>query len=386
MAHRISDSELLAQIVGFDTTSRKTNLPLVETICDYLDRPGVEIHSQLSPDGERANLIVVAGSEAGGDAGLTLCGHLDTVPAVEPDWQSDPFTMFEQNGVYIGRGVCDMKGFVALAINTFLDTDPNRLAQPLALLLTYDEEVGTKGAQQLVDRGLNGLTLPTSTIVGEPTSLRVVRMHKGHFQARLTVRGKPAHSGYPHLGRNAIEPAARAVVALSHLRDDLMNERPAHSEHFPEAPFVTLNVGQIEGGTVANIIPDRCAIELGVRPLPGMRMEEILSRVREVVENALVEEEFSFELVNESPALLLAEDASIYRQLCRQTGQADSISVSYATDAGWLERLGLDCVIFGPGSMDTAHKPNESLPVEQFSRAAELLREVVDRRCVDPVS
>lgn len=382
MPARLSDVELLRRLVGFDSTSRNSNLPIAFFLADYLDRPGVRIERNPSPDGEKANLIVAVGPEDDGSrAGLALSGHMDVVPAGEDGWRSDPFTLTEWDGGYAGRGTADMKGFLALAVNRAAALDPATLRRPLVLVLTYDEELGTLGAKHLVETWPNARALPRCAVIGEPTSLRVVRMHKGYLKLRLTVEGKSAHSGYPHLGRNAIEPAGRAIVALSELRRELERERPPHSEHFPDVPFAALNVGRVAGGVAINVVPDRCAVELGVRLLPEMGSPPMIERVRSAVAAALGDVPWSLEVLGDSPPMLLDERSRIYRALCEEVGQAETHSASFATDAGWLQRAGLECVLFGPGSIEVAHRPNEWLPAPEFRRAGEILERVVDRFC-----
>jgi acetylornithine deacetylase len=198
---------------------------------------------------------------------------------------------------------------------------------------------------------------------------------------RLAFTGRAAHSGYPHLGRSAIEPAARAIVALAALREKMELERPPHGELFPDVPFVALNVGRVTGGSAANVIPDRCDADLGIRILPGMTMEDIEARVRQAVAAAIAEP-FTLEPVSESPPMLLDPDAPIHRAVCEAVGQRDTHSVMFASDAGWLQRAGFQCVLFGPGSIEVAHKPNESIPVGEFRRAGELLDGLIKRSCV----
>ena len=249
MPTALDDRSLLARLVGFDTTSRLSNLPLADFLADYLDRPGVRITRNPSPDGGKTNLIVAAGPERPGRAGLVLSGHMDVVPAEETDWRSDPFTLTEAGDRLVGRGAADMKGFLALAANRLAAIDPDALDAPLALLFTYDEEVGTLGARHFTETFPAADALPRSVIIGEPTELRVVRAHKGMVRFRLAFAGQAAHSGYPHLGRSAIEPAARAIVALADLRRAMAAERPPHGEVFPAVPYTALNVGTVRGGT-----------------------------------------------------------------------------------------------------------------------------------------
>ncbi len=224
--------------------------------------------------------------------------------------------------------------------------------------------------------------IPRDVIIGEPTSLRVVRLHKGMLRLRLDFRGRAAHSGYPHLGRNAIEPAAHAVSALGALRAEMEEERPPHGEHFPEVPFAALNVGMIAGGSAANVIPDHCTLQLGIRLLPGMAAEAMAERVRASVAAAMPDEAFELRSLGESPAMMLDEGAELHRDLCALVGQRGSASVAFATDAGWLQRIGLRCAVFGPGSIEVAHRPNESIPIAEFERAGDLLDVIIRARCL----
>ena len=378
----LPDAELLARLVGFDTTSRNSNLALADCLCNYLDRPGVRLVRNPSADGGKTNVVAWIGPQPAGDRqGLVLSGHMDVVPAEEDGWHSPPFTLTDGGDRWVGRGACDMKGFVALAANLAAAARPERWRAPLVLVFTYDEEVGTLGAKRLTESFPEAASLPRSAIIGEPTSLRVARAHKGHFKMRVILRGVAAHSGYPHLGVNAIEPAGRVTVALSRLRRELEAEPAPHRELFPEVPYVPLNVGTIHGGSAINVVPDRCAVELGARPLPGIASEELIERVSRAVREAASPFEPEIELLSDSPAMLLDEAAPIHRYLCGLIGQSAGASVSFASDAGWLQRLGIDCAIFGPGSIEVAHKPNEHLPKSDLAAAREPLERAIRRFC-----
>ena len=380
-AEPLSDEALLARLVAFDTTSHKSNRELVDFIGDYLERPRVRITRHPTADGAKLNLIVAAGPEDG-DHGLVLSGHMDTVPAESEGWKSDPFTLTRRDGSYVARGAADMKGFLALAINRLAMADIARLRHQLVLLFTHDEETGTLGARRLLDEPGAVLPLPKATIIGEPTSLRVLRMHRGHLRIRLSFTGVPAHSGLPHLGVNAVEAGGRAIVALAELRQILERERHSNAEHFPEVPYVTLNVARVAGGGATNVVPADCVLDLGVRLLPGMSAEKMVGRVRAVVEKAVSPVPLELAVQGETPPMIAPEDAPIVRLLSAELGQSGSGSAPFGTDGGWLSRLGLDCVLWGPGSIEVAHKPNESLPVAEFVRAGELLDRIVHRACV----
>lgn len=324
--------------------------------------------------------MVAIGPEAEDREGLVLSGHMDVVPAEEPGWRSDPFVMADAGDRFVGRGTADMKGFLALAANRLSALDPAALRRPLALLFTYDEEVGTLGARRFTESYAGADRLPRSVVIGEPTELRVVRAHKGMVRVQLEFAGQAAHSGYPHLGRSAIEPAARAIVALAELRRVMESERPANGDAFPAVPYAALNVGTVAGGSAANVIPDRCEVQLGIRLLPGMAAEDMAERVRAAVAQA-VDGPFVLELLSESPAMILDDAAPIHRALREALGQRESHSVMFASDAGWLRRVGFEWVLFGPGSIEVAHQPNEFLPVAEFRRAGEVLDGLIHRSC-----
>ncbi len=382
MPARLADADLLARLVGFDTTSRLSNLPLADFLCDYLDRPGVRVTRVPSADGDKVALVLAAGPEAGAARrGLALSGHMDVVPAGEEGWESDPFTLADRGDRWVARGACDMKGFLALAANLFAEAAARgRLAAPLALVFTYDEEVGALGARHLVATWPDGATLPRQAIVGEPTSLQAARMHKGHLKLRITLRGRSAHSGYPHLGVNAIEPAGRVIGALAELRRELEREEPPHRDAFPEVPCVALNIGTVHGGAAINVVPDRCAVELGLRTLPGMASEPLAERVRRAAAAAAAPLVPEVEVLSDTPPLLLSEEAPIVRHLCGLAG-APATAVSFATDAGWLQRWGLDCAVFGPGSIEAAHRPNEYLPKAELAAARAMLERTIEVFC-----
>jgi acetylornithine deacetylase len=379
----LADLELLARLVAFDTTSSNSNLPLVDFVCEYLDGTGARIHRLPSEDGTKANLAVVLGPERTDREGLTLCGHTDVVPATEPEWSSNPFQIVRRDDAVFGRGTADMKGFLGLAVAALAETDADALDRPLALLFTYDEEVGTRGARRLVETGGPPEPLPRRTVVGEPTSLVPARLHKGHLRARIAVRGRAAHSGVPHVGRSAIEPAGRVVVALAELRRALERETPEYAAAFPEVPFVTLNVGSIHGGGAVNVIPDRCEIELGARLLPGMDAGALVARIRSAVADAIGDIPYEIEVVGDSPSAFLDDRSDLWAWLSRDSAAASDgpASVPFATDAGWLQQLGFECVIWGPGSIELAHRPNECVPLADLARARETIGRAVGRWC-----
>ncbi len=408
MAALLSDRDLLARLIGFDTVSNRPNAPAAEWIADYLEAAGARVALQEGPERGKANLVARVGPERAENGaeveGLTLCGHLDVVPAGEPEWSSDPFRLTERDGRLIGRGTADMKGFCALAVNRLARVDPATLRRPLALLLTYDEEVGCRGARHFAESWPADRRLPADVLVGEPTSLRAVRMHKGHRTLRVALAGVPAHTGSPHLGVNAVQAAGPALVALAELTRELAAEASPHAEHFDEAPFTVLAITGIRGGEADNVIPPRCEIDLGLRVMPETDSARIVERVERAVRRAVQEAGRSAGVEGrpedgsrgrplpdrptvavdagpDNPPLLSPSDTPLLRALSELLEQRESVGVGYASDAGWLSAAGYRCVLFGPGSIEVAHRPDEHLPAAELREAGRLLDALIARMC-----
>ena len=240
--------EMLDALVGIDTTSSGSNLAAVDLVESWLESiPGVRRQRIYDASGQKANLIAWAGPEVDATRdGLIVSGHLDCVPVEAHGWTSDPFVVREQSGRLYGRGVCDMKGFDAIAINAFAQVAP-RATRPLVLMLSYDEEVGSHGIARMAEQ-LDPSVLPQEALIGEPTSGQMVTLHKGHLRFTLNSRGKNAHTAFPQDGLNAIEPLAEAAVLLADLRRTFEQEGGPNADRFPEAPFLVLTVALIEGG------------------------------------------------------------------------------------------------------------------------------------------
>jgi len=381
MAGLMTPEELLARLVAFDSSSQVSNRPIADFICDYLDAPDVRIFRNPSPGGDKLNLVI-AGGPSGDDAGgLTLSGHLDTVPFSEPDWASDPLSLTQRDACLVGRGACDMKGFLALAIHRFASIPKATLRRPLVLLLTHDEELGTLGSRRFVETWTGAVALPRATVIGEPTSLSVIRLHKGHLKLRVVIQGRAGHSAYPARGTNAIELAGAVIQRLGEFSRSLAGEATGEAGLFGSVPHATVNLATIAGGVALNVIPERCVLELGIRTMPGMTAARVTEQVRRAVA-AAIGDCGVVETIGDSPALQTSEHAPIHVALCDLMGQEGSRAVAFASDGGWLQTLDLDCVLWGPGSIEAAHQANECLPVAEFERGGRLLERVVHTWCV----
>ena len=378
----LSDTELLARLVAFASVSAEPNNSIADFVQEYGERAGCRTWRQTYSDGRKVNLLLMRGPQSGG--GLLLSGHTDVVPAREPGWDSDPFVLAERNGRYFGRGVADMKAWVSQALNLICEIPERDLTQPLMLLLTADEEIGSIGAQRFAADPPR-ISLPKRALIGEPTGLQVVRMHKGHMRLRIRIAGKPAHSGYPQLGINAIERATDALAALRDLARRWREVRVASSDQFPACPFPVLNIAIVTGGSAVNIIPESCQVDFGVRLLPGQSAAWALDQIQSAL--AALEPDaaaaVTFEVGNDSPPMLCDPDAAINRELSELIGQKETLGISFASDAGTLQRIGMDCVLFGPGTIEDAHRANESIDIVEWKKGRELLAGIVQQTCTN---
>jgi acetylornithine deacetylase len=324
--------------------------------------------------GRKKNLVATLGR---GEPGLVLAGHSDTVPTEERRWSSDPFVATERHGKIFGLGTADMKSFLALALAAAARFRGDALRAPLVLLATADEESTMSGARALVAAGEK---LGPRAIIGEPTSLRPVRMHKGVFFDTLRLRGRSGHSSNPALGRSALEGMHAAIGAILAYRDELAR---THRNDAFEVPVPTINLGRIAGGDAPNRICADCELAFDMRLLPGMDPMTERARLRERIEAAVagrgldVELEPSFDGV---PPFLTPADADVVRAAEELTGAPSGV-VGFATEGPFLAALGTPAVILGPGSIDVAHQPDEFLPVAAIQPTIEILSRAIARFC-----
>lgn len=359
--------DTLARLVAEPSVSNRPLVELAAYVAERCEAAGFRVERFPAPGEGKLNLVCSRGP-AGTD-GIVLSGHMDVVPVEGQPWSSDPFRLHERGGKLYGRGTADMKGFIAATIEAL-----GALPAPereVVLVWTCDEEVGCLGSRDLVQK-LAGRPLPRMCLIGEPTSFRIQRMHPGHVAVRVTCEGRAAHSSKPDLGDNAIRKAARVVDALDRLAEDWRKD--VRFADLLERPFVVLNVATIRGGAAINIVPDRCVVELGFRPLPGMGVDALVDEVR-----ARVGAWGEVERLRVTPALLTPEGTAL-EQLLRPYASAPGTSaVSFATDGGNLVELGMEPLVFGPGSIDVAHMADEHVDAGELHRAVGVLAELVGR-------
>jgi acetylornithine deacetylase len=395
----LTDLDLLARLVAFDTTSatRNPTRPLGDFVFEYLEHPGIRVERFDCGDGQE-NLWFETGPEGTGDgAGLLLCGHVDVVPATEPEWTGDPFTLRVEGDRAIGRGACDMKAFDAIAINVLrAAAEAGGLEAPLAVLLTCNEEIGTVGAGRFAEQW-GERPIPHRTIVGEPTSERAVQGHKGHLSLSIEVGGRGCHTGFPDQGVNAVERAIPVLQALRDLREEMVGERTPSSVLFAETPFPVLTMATIDAGSAINVMPDRCTLRVGARLLPGQTAAGFLPRLAARIEAAgvAVEMREGFEhpvpagemplsedaclitATNDTPSYAIDPSSDFLAEVRAITNGVDGRGVNYGTDAGRLVPLGCRSVIWGPGDISVAHRPDEWISIEEMTRYRDRLAQLI---------
>jgi acetylornithine deacetylase len=353
-----------------------SNEAVVQTLADWLRPMGFATDILAVPGMPgKFNLVATLGS---GPGGLVLSGHTDTVPFDDQRWQSDPFTLTEKDDRWYGLGTCDMKAFFAVAIEAARDLSGADLKEPLIILATADEESSMNGARALAEAGYPRARY---AVIGEPTSLKPVRMHKGIMMERLVFEGQSGHSSDPSLGNNALEGMHEALGRLLALRSHWQEKyrNPAFRVQYP-----TMNLGCIHGGDNPNRICARCELHFDLRPLPGMDManlrQEILGKLQPLAESRGLQMEFE-PLFDGVPPFETAADAALV-QACEKLTGHPAQAVAFATEAPWLQKLGMETLVMGPGSIDQAHQPDEFLALSQIQPSVDILRGLIRRFCL----
>ncbi len=378
---------LLDDLVGFDTVSKRSNLAAIDYIEAWLDEHGVPSRRTYDADQRKANLFATIGSteQAGG---VVLSGHTDVVPVLDQAWDTEPFRVVERDGRLYGRGTADMKSFIAIALAAVPEMTQRRLARPIHLAFTYDEEVGCLGVGGLIADVIANLPRPGMVIVGEPSSMRIVDAHKGCRVYRTCVTGRSAHSSRPQDGANALVAASRIAAFLADLQDELAAAAAPGSRFDP--PHTTIGIGRIEGGTAANVIPERASLLWDLREVPDEDVEALLARVDGFVAERVLpelrrtvpESSVETEALARVPPMAPEPDGAADALVRGLTGDNESGAVSFCTEGGLFQEAGLSCVICGPGNIEQAHQPNEFIELEQVSAGIGFVDRLVDRLSV----
>ena len=367
--------EILDSLIAFDTTSRNSNLELIAWVEDYLSGHGVASTRVVNDDASKANLYATVGPNLAG--GVILSGHSDVVPVDGQAWDSDPWTVTERAGLLHGRGTCDMKGFLALALAA-VPLFKNG-AKPVHLAFSYDEEVGCLGAPAMIAEMAAKLPKPALAIIGEPTMMKVVTGHKGITVHAVEVLGHEAHSSLPHLGLSANMAAVELMHDLASLARTLWEQGDPNSAFVP--PHATLTIGTMQGGTAANILARHAKFVFDLRCPPDVDPEAVLApfKAKIVALNSEMKQAFpqagvTIARLSNAPPMAPVGSSEAEAFARRLTGDNSPAGVvSYAAEAGQFQQAGFATVICGPGSIEQAHQPNEYLAVEQFARGADFM-------------
>ncbi len=375
-----SAKNILSELVSFESISGISNLEMIAYIRAYLENLGIESSISYDDTGERANLFASIGPRVAG--GVLLNGHTDVVPVVGQSWSDDPFQLVERDGRLYGRGSVDMKGFLACMLAMAPVFQDHDLKTPILISFCFDEEIGGYGAPILAKDILDKDIKPRAAIVGEPTGMQLICGHKAGLEMRTEFVASEVHSSNPSKGVNAIEYASLYVAKIIEIGKRLAAAPVADCPFEP--PYTTFNVGTISGGAARNITAGSCAMDWEIRPLPEEDVCAIIEEIDDYANNVLLPEMrktaplAQINTIREAyvPALHAAPDSPAVILLRQLTGSNSSNVVAFGTDAGHFQAVGISTVVYGPGSIDQAHKPDEFIEVSQLERCLGFLHQL----------
>ncbi|MGY2198969.1 acetylornithine deacetylase [Pseudomonas gingeri] len=376
-----SSREVLAALIAFDTTSRESNLQLIEFVRDYLARLGVPCELIFNEERSKANLFATLGPVD--RPGIVLSGHTDVVPVDGQPWTVAPFELTERDGRLYGRGTADMKGYIACVLAAVPQLLAAPLRMPVHIALSYDEEVGCLGVRSLLAELAQRPHKPLLCIIGEPTELKPVLGHKGKLAMRCDVHGAACHSAYAPQGVNAIEYAAELIGELGRIGSRL---RAAHL-HDPrfDPPFSTVQTGVISGGKALNIVPADCRFDFEVRALPSQDPRDVAQQLAQYAEQQVLPKMqavdagscIRFSQLSAYPGLATDPQSQAAQLIAQFCGSSDFSTVAFGTEGGLFDAIGIPTVVCGPGSMDQGHKPDEFVSVEQLQACDAMLARLI---------
>ena len=372
--------EMLEKLIGFNTVSDRSNLPLIDFIEDYLTQHGVQSKRVYNSTGDKSNLYAHIGPMIEG--GVILSGHTDVVPVEGQDWSTDPWTVVEKDGKYFGRGTCDMKGFLAIVLAYVPQMIAADLQTPIQIALSYDEEVGCEGVIPMVKELASIMPKAAMCIVGEPSDMKVVTGHKGGIGFYTEVTGYEVHSSLAHIGVSAVMTAATLVEWHNKKNEDAVANQDPKNKFVP--PFPTYHVGKIQGGTAGNITAKTCTFINDFRLLPTQNAEaeadaymafaaKLDAKIKNIRPEAGIKVTPKFGV----PGLRPEEHGAAETLVRRLTGDNSINVVSYGTEAGHFQTESISTVICGPGSIDQAHQADEYITVDQYNQGAKFLRNLI---------
>ncbi|MDI6955281.1 acetylornithine deacetylase [Pantoea sp. Pa-EAmG] len=381
----LTSRNLLEHLVAFDTTSRESNLALIDFCWRYLSGLGVTCELMHNAERSKANLYARLGPA--GSGGVMLSGHSDVVPVDGQTWTVPPFALTERDGKLYGRGTADMKGFLACMLAAVPHFLAQPLRQPLHLAISYDEEVGCLGVRSLVDSLAQRSDRPAICLIGEPTELRPVLGHKGKLAMRCEVQGAACHSAYAPQGVNAIEYAAKLIQRLTVIGERLA--APERQDARFDPPFTTVQTGVIHGGRALNIVPDACSFDFEVRTLPQENAQQVAEELVAYAQQTLEPQmravqpasAIRFSPLSAYPGLDTAAHSAAAQLIARLSGSDSFGTVAFGTEGGLFAAAGIPCVVCGPGSMEQGHKPDEFITLAQLDACDSLLCRLATWMC-----
>lgn len=355
------------------------NLNVINLLASWFEDMGFHCEIQmLDNKRNKANLIATLGS---GNNGLVLAGHTDTVPYDENRWQVDPFALTEKDNCFYGLGSCDMKSFFAVILEALKTIDLTKIRQPLIILATADEETSMAGAKAIAKHGsCLGITNARYAVVGEPTDMKPIRMHKGMMMEAIQLTGQAGHSSNPALGNNALEAMHKVISELMIWRDELQSKY--HNPMF-EVPVPTMNFGHIHGGDNPNRICGSCELQIDIRPLPGMKVSELRTEMQSRLKNVLRETGIQFKTVplfDGVDAMETGKNSALVR-LAEKMTNTEAQAVAFGTEAPYYNAMGLDTIVMGPGSIRQAHQPDEYIEMKSLNPAVDIIRQLIVHYC-----
>ena len=355
------------------------NLPVIQLLAEWFESLGFHCEIQyLDEINSKANLIATIGS---GSNGLVLAGHTDTVPYDEDLWQIEPFSVTEKDNRLYGLGSCDMKSFFAVIIEALKTIDLNKIQQPLIILATADEETSMSGAKAIANNAQAlGLNNARAVVIGEPTNMKPIHMHKGMMMEAVQLTGHAGHSSDPSLGNNALEAMHKVMSELLLWRDELQHK---YNNPLFEIPVPTMNFGHIHGGDNPNRICGSCELQIDIRPLPGMKLSDLRTEMKKRLKHVLKNTGIQLKTVSLSDgfdAMDTDKNSEIVKLAEKMTGSESQI-VAFGTEAPYYNSIGLETIVMGPGSINQAHQPNEYIETKMLNPAVDIIKQLIEHYC-----
>lgn len=383
MPEQLTPRQILDRLVAFPSVSRGSNLDLIDWVESYLASWGIASHRVYNETGDKAALYASAGPAVEG--GVILSGHSDVVPVDGQDWSSDPWTVTERDGRLYGRGTCDMKGFVALALAAVPLAVQRGVKRPLQFALSYDEELGCTGAPPMIAEMARTLPRASAAVIGEPSRMKLVNGHKGGTGFWVHVKGFEVHSSLLPEGVSAIMEAARLIQWMNDRNDENRAKPVTEIADLFRPPFTTLHSGQISGGTAHNITAADCRFVMEFRVVPGesvedwaARFEAECARLEAAMKVVRPEAAVLLDRIFVVPALTPETNGAAEALVRRLTGDNGTMVVSYGTEAGQFQAEGYSAVVCGPGDIAQAHQPDEYLEVSEFEAGWRFMQALVE--------